>query len=1489
MGLLIDSIGMVRAVAVPALGVGLAAVGVGRAAVGSAAAVVGSVAGKAGSDAISAGRSGARILVEATGVPAVRRISSAESRHWIEVKGLAGGGESLGAAVLDELRGMPGVESAVINGPTARVVVTTTGGGPSGRTLADAVARAEKRNPGDHADDHAPMSTSLPGDDVLLSSRLAAATVSAAGLGLSLFGYLLPLPGMPALLSVPVVLADHHPRLRGLLESRLGVEGAEFALAGLNAASAALAGSPATMMSGTLTRSLLFAETLDGRRCWRRREQRLADLAAGSGDLFTARHGKQGSHERTGSRYASTSMNLGAAAAALFGVTADSPTAAAGVEVAAPRSIRTVREAFACAVGRNLHRRHDALVVHPLALRWLADIDTVVVDPRILYTDQLTVSRVRGLNNSHRAAAWSSATAALRAGRLAAGWHPMSSIPGDHPGVGEALVSPVRDPLASALVTEARNAGARVISLDDDGLHSLRQGFDELRPATASVEDDLAAIVAELREAGSTVLLLVRSGDRAALEADVTVGVTAGDQPPVWGADVLVGDLAAAWRVLRTVPAAVAAGRRGVAMSAGSSLLGAVMLIPGVPGSGPASVDLTAALGLWSGYSLGRKVFGEVLPQPEPDREWHALSTEDVMTALPQPAPQSGREAGDTRRLAESAAVGRIRSALDFVRDYLAAMREDLSDPITPILATGAAASALLGSPLDAAMVASVLAVNFAISAQQSVHAEHLLRGLLAVQEPPARRVVGAADAGETEEVPSAALRPGDLIDIRAGEVIPADARLFAADGVEVDESVLTGESLPMAKNTDATPGAPLGERTGMVFAGTTLVAGHAVGVVTAVGAGSAVRRALAMAPAKSGEIGLAAQLRRITGKALPWSLAGGGLVGLLSLLRGTPIREAASGTVSIGVAAVPEGLPLVVTLAQSASARRLAGSAVLIRNPRAIEAFARLDVVCFDKTGTLSENRLRVTTVRPLAGGAEDDVLAAALATTAADADGRIRHATDEAIRRAAADAGVAAPKVEAFLPFQSSRPLAAALIGDRLVVKGAPERLAAAVMGDASRRAEQTAGLTAMAAQGLRVLAVADRRLSAAEVAGVTADPQKIADLCDSSLTLRGLIGLADTARPGARELLEQLQARGLGVKLITGDHPLTAAVIASGLGVPVTVDEVLSGDEWEALTAAERKDAVGRYAVFARMSPEHKVQVVQTLEGAGQVTAMVGDGANDAAAIRAASVGVGLVFGGSDPARMAADVMLLDARIGALLDALDESEQLWRRVHSAVSMLLGHNVGEVSFGLITSALTGRPALSARQMLLVNMLTDALPAAALAVSPQRDNGTSVGHDEAAIWRAVAERGVFTTLGGTLAWAMAVPTGTPARASTVGLIGLVVSQMMQTLSDSHGPLVVATNVGTVSTMAAIISTPGISQLFGCTPLGPFGWGQGICGAMMAGAIAKALPGLLGRLADRLGDSLLDDEDSQPEQDGVEVFDGRGQQTGARFEQGIGV
>lgn len=1456
---------------------------------GSAVTSVGKSLAGAVPDVEALARAAAGMAIESIGGPPARRSSANASRRWVEVRGLAGeNGKATGADVLAAVQATPGVREAFLNRTIGRIVVTVDRAGPSTAELCRIVADAERRTvtPGART-----TPTSLPGDDAILVARSAEAVAATAGLGLALTGTALRLPGLPDAIAVAPTLLDYMPALRRHIEGRIGPEGADLLFGVLGASTAALTVSPTTAAAEAARRAMLVVEAWNGRLAWRRHEPELA--ARAPADDTVAATTSSLAADGPGERYANRAGLAGLGAAALLGALSRNIDAAgAAALVAVPKPLRASREGFSCALSRGLAARHDALVLRPRALRALDRVDAIVIDPRALYTDELMVSRIRGVTNSHRAQAWEVARVALDGG-AGPGWHQLATISDTGASV-EALISPVRDPHALAVVTEARRTRPLVVSIDDDGLRSLAQGFDRLHPVDGSADDALAAAVAELKADGATVALLTTPEMMAAHGADITIGVLRDHRPPPWGADVFVPDLVAAWRLLHALPAARAATSRGVRLSAESTAIGALMLIPGVVGQGPASVDVGVAAGLWAGFSSGGRVFRDPVPSPEPGHDWHALPVSEVQRLLPRPSDEpSSDQAGqsDVGRIATVPPARVLRGATTgswrLARDFVAEMRANLSDPITPILATGAAASALLGSPLDAVLVGSVVLANAALSAEQQLHAERLLRRLLAVQDPLARRRIGPPGGGGREKIPAKRLRPGDVIEVQPGEVIPADARLIEASNVEVDESSLTGESLPVSKQTEPTPGAPLAERDCMLYAGSTMVAGSALAVVTAVGSQSEMRRALAMAPATLREIGLQHQLSRITGRAMPWTLAGGGLVGLLSVLRGTPLREAAGSAVGLTVAAVPEGLPLVATLAQLAAARKLTGESVLIRNPQSVEALARLRVVCFDKTGTLSENRLQVKSVVPAPGFTDDQVLDAAAHTVSARDGHRPDHATDAAIldaadgadRRDSGDGPQPATQRDAFLPFQSGRPFAAALMGNRLTIKGAPE-----VLGSARVRGEDPLARTIdkMAAEGLRVLAVSERELNAEQVAAASADSNALEEFCRAELTPIGLVGLADTPRASARALLRELANREIGVRLITGDHPVTAAAVANELGLEVTDEQVLTGSEWEALSADERAAAVTSRHVFARMSPEHKIDVVETFERIGVVTAMVGDGANDAAAIRVASVGIGVAARGSDPARTAADVILLDGRIEALLDALDEGEELWRRVQSAVSVLLGGNAGEVCFALITSLLTGRSVLNARQMLLVNMLTDALPAAALAVSSQ--TGTArVDRDEAAMWRAIGIRGTATTISATVAWLLGGAMITPRRAATIALIGLVSAQLAQTLVDSHGLLVVLTSAGSFAMLGAVISTPGLSQLFGCTPVGPLGWSQALMATAVAGGVSVLGPELLARASEVVqsvvrshtdnddAGSVVDDDDSDVDEDRVDL------------------
>ena len=400
-------------------------------------------------------------------------------------------------------------------------------------------------------------------------------------------------------------------------------------------------------------------------------------------------------------------------------------------------------------------------------------------------------------------------------------------------------------------------------------------------------------------------------------------------------------------------------------------------------------------------------------------------------------------------------------------------------------------------------------------------------------------------------------------------------------------------------------------------------------------------------------------------------------------------------------------------------------------------------------------------------------------------------------------------------------------------------------------------------LAEQGLRVLAVAQPPWEHG-----TAEEDTDADAVDAAahdLELLGYVGLADTARASSRPLIEALVEADRNVVLITGDHPVTARAIARQLGLPEDA-RVVTGAELAGLDEEGHAKLAADVQVFARVSPEQKVQIVAALQRCGRVTAMVGDGANDAAAIRMADVGIGVSGRGSSAARGAADIVLTDDDLGVLLDALVEGRNMWAGVRDAVTILVGGNVGEVLFTIIGTAFgTGRAPVGTRQLLLVNLLTDMFPALAVAVTSQYDDPeededlTAEEVDEARrtrqrevltgpkpsldapLMREIVNRGVVTAAGATTAWAIGRWTpGTERRTSTMGLTALVTTQLAQTLlTRSHSPLVVATALGSAGVLVGIIQTPVLSQFFGCTPLGPVAW-SGVIGAT-AGATAVSV------------------------------------------------
>ncbi|MFF7213057.1 HAD-IC family P-type ATPase [Streptomyces sp. NPDC008238] len=1324
-----------------------------------------------------------------------------------------------------------------------------------------------------------------------------------AGIATATTARVLRLNRSPRMVTAAVTALREDSRPRSWLQDRLGEPATDVVLSAAYAAAHGFGQSPtalvldAALRAGQLVesvaRSALFDEVHD-RLCTPERHS-----------LPTPQVRRPRLHVMPAQQYADRAVTgglLGAAATLAF--TRDGAEAAEAVLAAAPRAARYGPVAYTAALGTGLARR-KVLVRDMERIRQLELVDTVVLHHSVLSGRRRTVLEAGPtVGDWDHERLWHAVAATLRAEDEQREGDPevrLRPVPGSAPGtrtgrmtvldednreVGAVFVGREVDPLAEAVLEAARRAGLHVVVADDGTLGEFGALADQL----VSPEDPLTEVVRELRRSQRTVLTVARAEAGTTPDDDVLTGLLSSDvavtvvdagSAVLWAADALVlDDLRGVWRLLAAVPGSRATARHAkVLAEAGATLSELMVLTRGSRGRRAAwrvglrlsPVNAAAAAALVDGRHSARRVLRHDVPRPRPRVPWHALEPHEVLDRLREAERDLREEAtgapSAAARLGRAVAASPAAAPLRFTGRLVGAVRAELDDPLTPVLAVGATASALLGSAVDALLVTGAMGVNALVGGIQRLRAEQALASLAVSQRQQARRVVDP-DTGDTRTVEAGRLSPGEVIELHTGDVVPADARLLEAEDLEVDESSLTGESLPTLKQVAATPRAPVPDRHCMVFEGATVVAGQGRAVVVDTGedteAGRAAHLAARMPPAP----GVQARLRELTSTVLPLTLAGGAAVTGLSLLRGTPVRQAVSGGLAVAVAAVPEGLPLTATVAQLAAARRLTEHGVLVRTPRTLEALGRMDTVCFDKTGTLTENRLRVVrTAAPDGGdhatGSPEGLAilrqAARTCPPAGDDHGVHAHATDGAVLEAAADDPHWTPGDTQ--PFQASRGYASATGHDAqdtplLVVKGAPE-VVLPLCPDVEDTTTQTAGR--LAAEGLRVLAVAERRLEPDEFERALESP-----LEDHPLRLTGFIALADTPRSDAAPLVSGLRQAGVRPVMLTGDHPETARAVAVALGWPEGVS-VVTGDDLATRDRGGRASLVRDCGVVARVAPEQKLQVVEALRESGRVVGMVGDGSNDAAAIRAADVGVGIAVRGSAAARNAADLVIVRDELSALIEAVAEGRALWHSVADALTVLIGGNAGEIGFSLLGTLVSGASPLSTRQLLLVNLLTDMFPAMAVAVTPQGATGTAaeakasgpqeqdaartgtaplgLGTLGAPLARQIRHRGILTALGATIAWlAGTVTPGSARRTSTMALCGVVGAQLTQTVTGRrHSPLVWLTVLGSAAALIAVIQTPGVSQFFGCTPLGPVAW-AGVTAAVVLAALAPRPP-----------------------------------------------
>ena len=634
----------------------------------------------------------------------------------------------------------------------------------------------------------------------------------------------------------------------------------------------------------------------------------------------------------------------------------------------------------------------------------------------------------------------------------------------------------------------------------------------------------------------------------------------------------------------------------------------------------------------------------------------------------------------------------------------------------------------------EPALILLIVILNAVMGVVQESKAEHALEALQNLSAPHTRVIRD----GHEQVIEASELVPGDIIKLEAGDSIPADARLIHSVSLKCEESALTGESVPSEKDATAevADDAPLGDRSTMIFSGCSVTYGTALAVVTGTGMDTEMGKiANLLESADEGKTPLQEKLAKLGQILGIVALAACGIIFVIGLLNDIPPLEIFMTAVSLAVSAIPEGLPAIVTVVLSIGVQRMVSKNAIIRRLPAVETLGSASVICSDKTGTLTQNRM--TLVRTYCDGKKDaEIFEAGKAVSAETEqllrlsslccdgsvlfeDGKEQHIgdpTETALVLAAHKSGMPKdalnaefPRV-AELPFDSDRKLMTTVnkMHGRLIVitKGAFDMMAQrCVAGDIDTARDMT---NTMSADALRVLAVGYKYIDEL--------PDEISsETLECGLTFAGLVAMIDPPRPEAKDAVAICRRAGIKPVMITGDHVVTASAIARELGILMDGDLAITGAELDAMTDSELDAKVEQISVYARVSPENKIRIVKAWQRKNQVVSMTGDGVNDAPALKAADIGCAMGITGTDVAKGAADMTLTDDNFATIVDAVREGRGIYANIKKVVGYLLGTNIGEVITVFVAMLLWHQSPLLSMQLLWINLVTDSLPAIAL------------------------------------------------------------------------------------------------------------------------------------------------------------------------------
>ena len=858
------------------------------------------------------------------------------------------------------------------------------------------------------------------------------------------------------------------------------------------------------------------------------------------------------------------------------------------------------------------------------------------------------------------------------------------------------------------------------------------------------------------------------------------------------------------------------------------------------------------------------------------ERTFYSDTPRQVLDTL-DTDPDQGLSQGEGARRLAGYGENKLEKAKPpgLLRQVLAQLR----DPMILVLLAAAALSFFAGGGqdwLDTAIILLIVVFNTVISVSQEDNARKALEALEKLAAPRAR----VLREGVERRLESTHLVPGDILLLEAGDYVPADGRILWAAGFQTDESAMTGESLPVHKRAGdgLPPDTPLAERKNMVIGGTVVTGGRAKVVVTATGMQTEMGKIAGLLLRQGqGETPLQRKMKEVS-RVL--SLVCVGVCAVMfgvGMLQHRDILDMFLTAVALAVAAIPEGLPAIVTIVLAVGVGRMARRNAIIKRLPAVETLGCASVICSDKTGTLTKNQMTVLEVWTPTPALRDRALT--LGTLCGDAQegpgGYIGDPTETAIAQAAAQAGLEKAALERDMPRRGEAPFDsvrkrmatchALPNGEALVaVKGAPEAVLARCThllgaqgprpltdGD-RRRIAQVGG--DLAGQALRVLAVAQRLQPAL--------PKSMAaESLEAELTFVGLIGMMDPPRPEVRQAVDRCAGAGIRPVMITGDHKDTAVAIAKQLNIYRPGDKAIDGAGLDFLPQETLEEEIEAFSVYARVTPEHKMRIVQAWQRRGHVVAMTGDGVNDAPALKAADIGCAMGKTGTDVAKGAADMILTDDNFATVVAAVEQGRGIYANIRKAIHYLLSCNIGEIlTIFLATLLPVSQAPLSPVQLLWLNLVTDSLPALALGMEPVEKTAMTQpprGKEEPLFSRAFSRRlawqgalvGGITLLAYGLGFHL---TGTFAVANTMAFATLTFSQLFHAF-DVRSETTPLFRLGVLSNkamnkaflagaalQAAVLLAPPLQGAFSVVPLALEQWGMVLALALTPLVVCEA-------------------------------------------------